>query len=306
MIKVFGHKSPDTDATGSAIAWAWYLKFFQNEPATPYVLGELNPETEFVLKYWKTPKPEILVRLKDKERVTIVDTNNLEELPANFENAHLEQIIDHHRLIGNIKTNHVVSATIVPLASTASVIWSLMKPKERKHIPHKILGLLLSCILSDTLAFRSPTTTKYDKSVARKIARMLNIDIKGYATQMFDAKSDVSGYTPSALIKLDSKIAEINGKHYRVGVLETSSPKVILARKAELLKGQIEVCKEESLAEAFLFIIDILNEEATLLVPNTATKLMAEKTFGIKAKGDTVVIPGLVSRKKQIMPHLKV
>jgi len=306
MIKVFGHYSPDTDCTGSAIIAAWYYSEILGKHAAPYLLGELNPETKFVLDYWKVPALPILEDVEADDEVVIVDTNNAEELVANLGNAQILQIIDHHRLMGNITTAYVVDTTIKPLASTASVLLSLMSDSDREQMPEAIKGLMLSCILSDTLEFRSPTTTDYDRAIAEELAAELNLDMPQYAAQMFEAKSDVSDYSAKELVKMDSKIAEFNGKKYRVGVLETASPKVILERKTELMEAQIEVCKEEGLAEAFLFIIDILNEEATLLVPNTATQLMAEKSFNIEVAGDTVVLPGIVSRKKQIIPQLQV
>lgn len=306
MVKVFGHHSPDTDCTGSAIIAAWYYQEILGKDATAYVLGDLNPETKFVLDYWDVPTLPVLKEIKGKDKVIIVDTNNADELPANIAATEILQIIDHHRLMGNITTSYVVDTTIKPLASTASVLFRLMTDGERDQMPSHIKGLMLACILSDTLEFRSPTTTTFDKAIAEQLSLDLNLDIPDFAHQMFEAKSDVSNYSAKELVKMDSKVAEFEGKKYRVGVLETASPKVILDRKPELMAAQIEICQEEGLAEAFLFIIDILNEEATLLVPNTATELMAQKSFGAKVNGDTVVLPGVVSRKKQIIPNLKV
>jgi manganese-dependent inorganic pyrophosphatase len=305
MIKVFGHHSPDTDCTGSAIIAAWFYSEILGKHAAPYVLGELNPETKFVLDYWKVPALPVLKDVDTGDEVVIVDTNNAEELVENLAQADILQIIDHHRLMGNITTAYVVDTTIRPLASTASVLLSMMSDADREQMPEQIKGLMLSCILSDTLEFRSPTTTDYDRAIADELAIELQIDMAEYASNMFEAKSDVSDYSAKELVKMDSKVAEFSGKMYRVGVLETANPKVILDRKQELMEAQIEVCKEEGLEEAFLFIIDILKEEATLLVPNTATQLMAEKSFDAQITGDTVLLPGIVSRKKQIIPRLK-
>ncbi len=305
-IKVFGHYSPDTDCTGSAIIAAWFYSEILGRHAAPYVLGDLNPETKFVLERWGIPEIPVLEDVDAEDEVVVVDTNNAEELPASLEQAHILQIIDHHRFMGNITTSYVVDTTIRPLASTASVLLSLMSDDDRAKMPEAIKGLMLSCILSDTLEFRSPTTTDYDKAVAEELALELDLDLSAYAAQMFEAKSDVSDYSAEELVKMDSKMAEFEGQMYRIGVLETASPKVILDRKAELLEAQTKVCADENLAEAFLFIIDILNEEATLLVPNEATKSMAEKSFNAQVSGDTVVLPGIVSRKKQIIPQLKV
>ncbi len=304
-IKVFGHKSPDTDATGSAIIAAWYYNNILGKDATPYILGELNPETKFVLDYWGLDIPEIITKVDDGDQVVIVDTNNRDELPDNLENTEILEIIDHHKFSGNLSTNYVVKVTIKTLASTASVIGPMMM-NDWDKVPTEIKGLILSCILSDTLEFRSPTTTDCDRRMAENLTAELGIDMHEYATKMFEAKSDVSDYSDKELVTLDSKVAEFGGKKYRVGVIETASPKVVLDRKDELMKAQVEICDEEGVEEAFLFIIDILNEEAVLLVPNEATKTMAEKSFDAQVDGDTVTLPGIVSRKKQIIPNLKV
>jgi manganese-dependent inorganic pyrophosphatase len=306
MIKVFGHKSPDTDCTGSAIIAAWFYSEILGKHAAPYVLGALNPETKFVLERWGIPEIPVLEDVEENDEVVIVDTNNAEELPASLDKAQILQIIDHHRFMGNITTSYVVDTTIKTLASTASVLLSLMSDDDRAQMPDAIKGIMLSCILSDTLEFRSPTTTDYDQAIAEELALELDLNISEYAAQMFEAKSDVSDYSAEELVKMDSKVAEFEGRMYRVGVLETASPKVILDRKLELVEAQTKVCADENLAEAFLFIIDILNEEATLLVPNEATKIMAEQSFNVQIEGDTVVLPGVVSRKKQIIPQLKV
>jgi len=305
MIKVFGHKSPDTDATGSAIIAAWYYTNILEKPATPYVLGELNPETKFVLNHWGVEAPAMIDAVEDNDQVVIVDTNNRDELPDNLENAEILEIIDHHRLMGNLNTSYVVKVTIKTLASTGGIIGAMMMDHWDK-VPTEIKGLILSCVLSDTLEFRSPTTTECDKRMGENLSKELGIDMAAYAAQMFEAKSDVSDYSDEDLVKMDSKVAEFEGQMYRVGVIETASPKVVLARKAELMTAQAKVAQDENLAEAFLFIIDILNEEATLLIPNENHKRMAEQSFDCTVEGDTVVLPGVVSRKKQIIPQLKV
>ena len=104
MIKVFGHKSPDTDATVSAIVWAWYLNSFTSTKAEPFVLGALNKETSFVLNKWNTAEPTLLESINEDDQVVIVDTNNSQDLFDNINEADIVQIIDHHRLSGtNLK-----------------------------------------------------------------------------------------------------------------------------------------------------------------------------------------------------------
>jgi manganese-dependent inorganic pyrophosphatase len=301
---VFGHKSPDTDATMSAIIWAWYLTNVRGGDAKPVLLGEPNTEAAFVLKHWGFAQPEIIADVTADDRVVIVDTNNPAELPPSINDATIMAIIDHHMLVGGLKTKTPINVVIRPLACTATVMHDIMGADLAKA-PRDIKGAMLSCILSDTLEFRSPTTTDHDRAVAEKLAADLGVSIPDLAAQMFAAKSDVSRFSDAELLRMDSKEYNVAGKELRISVLETTSPKTVLDRKASLMASMVDVAKEDGAEQVLLFVIDILKEEATLLVPNDLVKQMAEASFGCKVTGDTVVLPGIMSRKKQIIPSLK-
>ncbi len=311
MVKVFGHLSPDTDTTGCAVLWAWYLNMHTSTEAEAFVLGELNKETSFVLKRWNVPEPKILEALAVDDEVVIVDTNNPQELPANINETKILQIIDHHRLVGGLETKGPLEMTIRPLASTATVIHDLMGD-QADLMTESMMGVMLSCILSDTLAFRSPTTTPHDKNVAEKLATKLGVDINAYADEMFAAKSDVSDFTDIGLVHLDSKKTEVGnpkdgqGKNIRVSVVETTKPEFILSRKDGIVAAIKEIlAKETDVDDVLFFIVDILKEEATVLTYNDFTKGVIAASFGVTATGDTEVLPGILSRKKQIIPALK-
>ncbi len=304
MIKVFGHKSPDTDSTGSPIIWAWYLTEVKGTPAKPMLLGEPNTEAAFMLKRWGLAKPEIMQDVAPGETCVIVDTNNPAELPASINEANVVQIIDHHMLAGGLKTKAPIDITVRPLACTATILIDLMGADAAK-MPDAIKCAALSCILSDTLEFRSPTTTAHDREVAERLAAELGIAIPDYAAELFAAKSDVSAFSDAELLRMDSKEYEVAGKQLRVSVLETTAPKLLLDRKASLMAAMPAVAKEDGADQVLLFIVDILREEATLLVPNDLVKQIAEASFGCKVAGDSVVLPGIMSRKKQIIPALK-
>jgi manganese-dependent inorganic pyrophosphatase len=302
---VFGHKSPDTDSTGSPIIWAWYMSNVQGVDAKPALLGEPNTEALFMLDRWKLDKPQIIDDVADDAPVVIVDTNNPAELPSNINNADIRAIIDHHKLVGGLETKGPIHMVIEPLACTATIMWKLIG-KDMAQMPENVKGAMLTCILSDTLEFRSPTTTQEDKAIAHALAKDLGVDIPEYAAEMFAAKSDVSAFSEAELLRMDSKEYTIDGTDFRVSVLETTSPASVLDRKDALVAAMPEVAKEDSADQVLLFVIDILNEEATLLVPNDLVKTVAEKSFDAKVSGDTVVLPGIMSRKKQIIPNLKV
>ncbi|KAF0173914.1 MAG: manganese-dependent inorganic pyrophosphatase [Rhodobacteraceae bacterium] len=301
---VLGHKSPDTDSTGSPLIWAWYLSEVKNTPAKAVLLGEPNTEAAFMLKHWGFEKPEIIADVTADDKVVIVDTNNPAELPPSINDSKIQAIIDHHMLVGGIKTKSPIDITIRPLACTATIMHDLMGADVAKA-PKNIKGAMLTCILSDTLEFRSPTTTPHDRAVAEALAADLGVSIPAFAAEMFAAKSDVSSFSDAELLRMDSKEYNVAGKELRVSVLETTSPKTVLDRKDSLMASMVGVAQEDGADQVLLFVVDILNEEATLLVPNDLVKQMAEASFGCKVSGDTVVLPGIMSRKKQIIPALK-
>ena len=302
---VFGHKSPDTDSTGSAIIWSWYLNQIKGEDAAPKLLGEPNTEAAFMLKHWGLDKPEIISDVADDQPVVIVDTNNPAELPANINGADIREIIDHHKLVGGLETKGPIDIRIEPVACTATIMYKMIGD-DLAQAPTGIKGAMLSCILSDTLEFRSPTTTQEDKAIAYALAKDLGVDITEYAAEMFAAKSDVSAFSDAELIRMDSKEYEVEGKKFRVSVLETTAPEMVLSRKDSLMDSMTTVASEDGVDQVLLFVVDILKEEATLLVPNDLVKTVAEKSFGASVSGDTVVLPGVMSRKKQIIPNLAV
>jgi manganese-dependent inorganic pyrophosphatase len=303
MIQVFGHKAPDTDATGSAIIWSWYLNEIKDQAAAPKLLGKPNSEAAFVLQRWGFDQPEIIVDVNEGDDVIIVDTNNPAELPASINFANILEIIDHHMLVGGIRTKCPINITMRPLACTATIMADIMASDLTKA-PEAIKGIMLSCILSDTLEFRSPTTTETDVALAHLLADELVIDINSYATDMFAAKSDVSAFSDSELLRMDSKMYEVGGKNFRVSVLETTSPTIVLNRKVGLMDTMKTVAREDGVDQVLMFVVDILNEQSTLLVANDLVKTVAEKSFGVTVVSDTILLPGVISRKKQIIPQL--
>ena len=154
-IQVFGHKSPDTDSTGSAIIWAWYLNEVKGEAATSVLLGAPNTEAAFMLQRWGFEQPAIIADVEADAPVVIVDTNNPAELPASINSADIRAIIDHHKLVGGLETKGPIDITVRPLACTATIMHDLMGT-DADRMPDDIKGAALTCILSDTLEFRSP------------------------------------------------------------------------------------------------------------------------------------------------------
>ncbi len=305
-ILVLGHQNPDTDSTGSPILWAWYLNEVQGRTAEAVLQGEPNTEAAWLLERWKLQKPRIVESVGEGDRCVIVDTNNPSELPGTINTAEILGIIDHHRLVAGLETRSPIDITIRPLACTATVMHELMGD-DAARMPDWAKGTMLSCILSDTLEFRSPTTTDTDRELAESLAAELGLSIPELASEMFAAKSDVSAFSEAELLRMDSKAFETGGTKMLVSVLETTSPAAILDRKAALIDAMPGVAAEDGVQHVLLFVVDILNEEATLLIPDDHVRRIAEASFAtVCGDGDTVVLPGVMSRKKQIIPNLTV
>lgn len=304
-LKVFGHKPPDTDTVCSPIVYAWYLTNKKNTPATAYALGELNRETAFVLKKFNIENPEVIKKLSEKDRVVILDTTNPDELVEGIDKAEIVEIIDHHKLAGGLSTPAPIRITVRPVACTATIIWNLMKQDGNTDIPKEMAGLMISSILSDTLEFTSPTTTDKDKQAAKELAKIAKVDMKSLASDMFEAKSDLSGLSAKKIVLVDSKTYDLKGRKSLISVLETTKPSNVLNQKEKLIKAMDEVKREENLNIIMFFAIDILGSNADLIVPGKKETEIAEKAFNVEIKDNQIHLPGIISRKKQIIPSIE-
>jgi len=303
VIKVFGHKSPDTDAVASTLVWDWFLRNHRKIDSKAYILSQPNNEAVFVLEKWGFSMPELLEEVTKEDNVCIVDTNNADELFPNINDTNITSIIDHHKLTGGLKTSSPLEVVIQPYASTMTVMFNVMNI-EVKDFPKEIAGLMLSGIVSDTLLFRSPTTTQTDKDLALAIAESLQIDISKYADEMFEAKSDISGFSNDELVRLDSKIFEIKGENIRISVIETTKPQTVFERIEGIKNSMQTIKKEDSVDHILMFVVDILNQEAHFLTNEDEAKKISLNAFGVEAQEDVTILPGIVSRKKQIISVL--
>lgn len=302
MIKVFGHKTPDTDAVCAAISYAWFSTK-RGDPAQAFVLGEINKETAYVLKAAGIETPKVLGKLTDGDNVVIVDTNNPEELPEDLGNAKILKIVDHHKLAG-LKTEEPLDVFMKPVGSTSTLVFQRIG-WEGLVLDKSIAILLLSAILSDTLKFTSPTTTDQDKTAAEELAEISGLNIDKHAEAMFAAKSDLSGMSAKDVFLMDSKVFDFGGKKVRISSLETTKPQNAKNVIDAIEKEMAEIKTNENLDAVFFFIVDILNTSSELFVPGDYEKEISEKAFAKKFEGKYLALPGVVSRKKQMVPALE-
>jgi manganese-dependent inorganic pyrophosphatase len=305
ITSVFGHKVPDTDAICAAMIYQWELEE-RGIAAKAFRLGELNKETEYVLRVLGLEQPPLLEgKLDGSHQVAIVDTNNPAELPEGVDSAATHSIVDHHKLCG-LTTQAPLEIDVRPLCSTGSILYLRAKAAGRA-VPRLIAGLMLSCILSDSLEFRSPTTTPTDIEIAKELAEIAGLDLHAHAEGMLDAKADVSHLQPKQIAQMDSKVFTIGGRKLRVSVVETIRPSTVLKQKDALLAAQRELAAEQQLDDVLLFVIDVINETATFLSSSPTAAALVEASWEacFVASDSTCIIPGVLSRKKQIIPALE-
>lgn len=297
---IVGHKNPDTDSVVSAIALTGLEKKLGKD-YIPAIADSVNKETEFVLRKFRFETPNLIP--KEEKKVILVDHNEPSQISENIKNEEIVGIFDHHKL-GGLSTPEPISIKVKPVGSTSTILTQIFKDKEIK-IPEKTAEILLAGVISDTLNFNSPTTTDEDKKTAEFLNKIAALDINELAQEMFKAKSDLTGVSLEELIDEDYKLYDIKGKKVGVAVFETVDPSPALGRKEEVLKVLGEKKKNESLDYLFFAIIDILKEKAYFIASSEEDGKLISKALNVKNENGNVVSPGIVSRKKQIIPAIE-
>jgi len=299
---IFGHKNPDTDSITSSLVMENLERKLGNTEAKAYRLGKINKETEFVLNYFKVEAPEMLENLEEKANVILVDHNNFSESADGIEKANILKVVDHH-CIANFETAAPLFYRAEPVGCTETILYDLYKTNGVEIEP-KIAGLMLSAIISDTLLFKSPTCTKRDEEVARSLAEIANIDIENYGMEMLKAGTDLSDFTPEELINLDSKESEAGESKVQVAQVNTACIEDVLKDK-EKIEQAINNFINTNGRNLFVFAItDIINSNSQIIALGDRTDIV-EKAFNVTLKDNMAFLPGVVSRKKQIIPVLK-
>lgn len=298
-IKVFWHKSPDTDSICSAIIFADYLnKKWIN--AIAYKLWELNNETKYLLELLNIEIPKTINSLPIWSKVALVDHNEKAQSINNFDELEIEYIIDHHKVM--ISSSYPINIRMEKLTSTASILYKMYK-EGWVEISEHIAKLIIWAILSDSLFFKSTTTTPYDKKICENLKWVAKINnLESYAYAMFDAKSDLWDIEIEDLIKYDYKEFEINWIKFWSWAIETTNPWYALWRKEEILEWLKKIKIKDSLNFIILSIVDIINEKNTTIVLNWKDSEIMEKIFGLKVQNNLIDLKNRLSRKKQILP----
>lgn len=302
MSKVFviGHKSPDTDSIAAAISYA-YLKQQQGVEAVAARAGELNKESQYALDYFKVEAPELLTSVAPGTQLILVDHNESKQCVDGAKEAEVLELIDHHR-VGDFETANPIFILVRPVGCVNTVIWGLYKAAGIQPTK-EVAGMMLSAIISDTVLFRSPTTTEEDKTAVAELAAIAGVDYEAYGMDMLKAGADISDYPAEKLAGNDTKEFEANGKVFSCGQISVMDLSPINAKKAEIMAA-LEATKAAKGYEAsYLMVTDILAED-TYLWFTAGAEEAAEKAFDKKSEDGYVYLPKVMSRKKQVAPFL--
>ncbi|VDG19413.1 manganese-dependent inorganic pyrophosphatase [Lactiplantibacillus mudanjiangensis] len=298
---IFGHQSPDTDAIVAAKALS-YLENKLGRDTEAVALGEPNEETKFVLDHFDEPAPRIIEKASaEVEDVMLVDHNEPQQSVSDIADVTVTHVVDHHR-IANFNTAQPLFYRAEPLGCCSTVIYKMFK-ENNVEIPAKLAGLMLSAIISDTLLLKSPTTTQTDVDVVKDLAKISGTDYEAYGLDMLKAGTNLASKTETELIEADAKSFNLNGSTVRVAQVNTVDLAEVFDRQAAFEAA----AKAENDANGYdLFLIlatNILDSNSELLVVGAPTAPV-EAAFGKKIENNRISLPGVVSRKKQVVPPL--
>lgn len=296
---VFGHTNPDTDSIASAISMA-NLQTQTGRYAESFRLGNINKETKYALNTFNIQEPELLSKIEDHTNVIMVDNNEFSQSVNGIENAHIQMVVDHHRL--NLHTSEPVYCIAEPVGCASTILYKLYRQEDVTITP-RIAGMMLSAIISDTLMFRSPTCTDQDRITAEKLSKIAGINLYDYGYKLLEAGTDISDCTAEEIINIDSKDFMHHELKITISQINSSNVDEVFKRKHEIEKAIEAKIKKENI-DLFVFVVtDILEANSRVIVLGNRTDIF-ERAFHTELIANTTLLKGVVSRKKQILPAI--
>lgn len=235
-----------------------------------------------------------------RNRLILVDHNEASQAVDNIESAEILEIIDHHRL-GSLETMAPVFFRNQPVGCTATIIYQIYQEKGIE-IPPNIAGLLCSAIISDTLMFRSPTCTAVDRDAAQRLAQIAGIEIETFASEMFAAGSNLKKKAPEEIFYQDFKKFELNQANFGVGQINSMNASELKDIKGRLIPYLEKALGQHGESMLFFMLTDIMNESTELLCFGGDSEDLVREAFHQQPEDHSVYLPGIVSRKKQLIP----
>lgn len=241
------------------------------------------------------------IKEKNRKKVILVDHNEAEQSVVGLEEAEITEIVDHHK-IGDLTTNNPINFRNMKVGSTNTIIYMLYT-EAGIDVPKHIAGVMLSGIISDTLKFTSPTTTELDKSAAKVLAKIAEVDIDEYALKMFKAGTKLDGKTIDEIILADMKIFPIDDEKIAVSQVFTLSSEEILDKKEEYIQVLNNLAESKGYSLAILCLTDIIKNGSYILY-STNCEEMVKEALELNDIYEGIYVDGVLSRKKQIIPKL--
>ena len=237
-----------------------------------------------------------------KKKVILVDHNERSQAVDGIEEAEIIEIIDHHRL-GDIETVSPITFRNQPVGCTATIINQMYEENEIE-VSREIAGLLCGAIISDTLLFRSPTCTPLDERTAKKLAKISDIDLEQMAQEMFNAGSNLKGKSAEDICFQDFKQFTVNDTIFGVGQITSMSKEELAAIRDMMTEHLPKVLEAHNLNMIYFMLTDILAESTELLCVGTGARGIALSAFDLPDNAKSLILKGVVSRKKQLIPVL--
>lgn len=300
-VLVFGHKNPDTDTITSALVYA-YLKQQIGVEAEAVRLGDPNNETAYALEKFGFEAPRLVEKVApEAAQVILVDHNERQQSANDITEVQITEVIDHHR-IANFETSDPLYYRAEPVGCTATILNKIFKEND-VEIPANYAGLMLSAIISDTLLFKSPTCTDQDVKAAKELAEKAGVNAEEYGLAMLKAGADLSDKSLEDLLSLDAKEFSMGDKKVVIAQVNAVDVNDVLNRQEELETLLNKEVEEKGLDLFFFVVTDILNNDS-VAVPVGKVADQTAPAFGATLENNRVVLKGVVSRKKQIVPAL--
>ena len=275
---VIGHKSPDTDSIVAAIS---YSNLKRELGMDAYRAGELNKESKFALDYFGVEAPEFIDHVEAGQQVILVDHNESKQCVDGIKDAEVIELVDHHR-IGDFETASPIFILFCPVGCVNTIIYNLYKLNNVKP-SRAMAGMMLSAIISDTVLFRSPTTTDKDREAVKELAELAGVNYEEYGMEMLKAGADISDYPAEKLAGNDTKEFESAGKVFTVGQISVMDVEPINAKKADIMAALEKNRAAHNYVASYLMVTNILTEDTYLWFTDGA-KDVAEKAFNKNAE----------------------
>lgn len=239
--------------------------------------------------------------MPEKQAVILTDHNELGQAVEGIESGKIVEVVDHHRF-GGLQTSDPIFINVRPVGCTCTIVTNMYQ-QYGVEIPQQIAGLLMSAIISDTVLFKSPTCTQADKDAVEYLSKIAGVDYKEYGLAMLKAGADIGDMTPAQIVKNDSKEFQIGNYPMLISQLSVMDTDQVMAMQDEILANMAQVCEKEGYAMSIVIVTDIINEGSYLLFSGEPKNLIGE-AFKQDASKSVMYLPGVMSRKKQIIPPL--